>query len=181
MKTNKAKKEFWDFVIESCSKFIWHNAISPNHPQGFAPRSSLFRWQECLISVFHHYCYLYFGRIITEKICVFFFFFPAAPLPPPVVTGLEHPTLLLYPFLAVSLVLLFSSLSLALVVFLRSPKTQAANSRSKEANRGQECTVQLCQEVSPSGQRSEGSHELTVRPRLPVREWLCLFFSRFCR
>lgn len=99
-----------------------------------------------------------------------FFFFPAAPLPPPVVTGLEHPTLLLYPLLAVSLVLLFSSLSLALVVFLRSPKTQAANSRSKEANRGQECTVQLCQEVSPSGQRSEGSHELTVRPRLPVRE-----------
>lgn len=74
MKTNKAKKEFWDFVIESCSKFIWHNAISPNHPQGFAPRSSLFRWQECLISVFHHYCYLYFGRIITEKICIFFFF-----------------------------------------------------------------------------------------------------------
>lgn len=109
--------------------------------------------------------------IITEKICIFFFFLPsAAPLPPPVpysrvVTGLEEPTLLLYPLLAVCLVLLLSSLSLTLVIFLRSPRTQAANSRSKEANRDRECAVQLCQEVSPPGQRSKGSRELAMRQR----------------
>ncbi|XP_056882152.1 tumor necrosis factor receptor superfamily member 13B isoform X1 [Takifugu flavidus] len=55
-----------------------------------------------------------------------------------VVTRLEEPTLLLYPLLAVSLVLLVSSLSLALVVFLKGSR----NSRSKE------CAVPLCQEVS---------------------------------
>lgn len=154
-----ASTSWWTWFMSSFEKshgpWITHEALV----------FPFLRWQQSLISVYY-YCFFLF----------FFFFLPAASLPSPVVTGLEDPSLLLYPLLAVSLVLLFSSLLLALVVFLRSPRTQAANSRSKEANRARECAV----EVSPSGQRSDGgSHELPLRPQNPpLQEWLCPFFSQ---
>lgn len=108
--------------------------------------------------------------IFTENICILS---PTSPPPPltadiiattntspvlesRVVTRLEEPTLLLYPLLAISLVLLVSSLSLALVVFLKGSRSPAGNSRSKE------CAVQLCQEVSQPGQSSQVNCELTT-------------------
>lgn len=70
---------------------------------------------------------------------------------------------MLYPLLAITLVLLFSSLSLALVVLLRNPRILAANARSKEAKRDWECVVQLCKEDSPPAQCSGGRNELPTR------------------
>lgn len=93
--------------------------------------------------------------------------------------GLEDPNLLLYPLLAITLVLLFSSLSLALVVLLRSPRTLAVNAQSKEVKRDWECVVQLCEEGSPPGQCSGGRNELTMRPRLLVHGWCVHSFPDF--
>uniref|UniRef100_A0A3B5K825 TNFR-Cys domain-containing protein n=1 Tax=Takifugu rubripes TaxID=31033 RepID=A0A3B5K825_TAKRU len=63
-----------------------------------------------------------------------------------VVTRLEEPTLLLYPLLAVSLVLLVSSLSLALVVFLKGSR----NSRSKEFNSDHPTSYDQSDDSSPT-------------------------------
>lgn len=70
--------------------------------------------------------------------------------------GLEDPTLLLYPLLAISMLLLCSSLSLALVVFLRGTKAKVLEPASKEDNHNQECVVQHIQEVGPPVQSSKG-------------------------
>lgn len=71
-------------------------------------------------------------------------------------TGLEDPTLLLYPLLAISMLLLCSSLSLALVVFLKGARPKILEPASKEDNHNQECVVQHIQEVGPPGQSSKG-------------------------
>lgn len=109
-------------------------------------------------------------RTITEMV---FPSLPPAP-PPPVTTeklpvdvtshvpyprvqaGLEDPTLLLYPLLALSIVLLFSSLSLALVVLLRGARAKTSNTGPKEANNKQESVIQHGKEVGQPGQSSKG-------------------------
>ncbi|XP_068161739.1 tumor necrosis factor receptor superfamily member 13B [Antennarius striatus] len=63
-------------------------------------------------------------------------------------TSLESSTILLYHLLALCLVLLFSSLCLALVVFQRGAKAKTPNSRPKKANHNQKCVVQHGQEVT---------------------------------
>lgn len=109
-------------------------------------------------------------RIVTEMV---FPSLPPAP-PPPVTTGkllvdvsshvpcprvqagVEDPTLLLYPVLALSIVLLFSSLSLALVVFLRKARAKTSNTGPKEANHKQESVIRHGKEVGQPGQSSKG-------------------------
>nr|XP_046232413.1 tumor necrosis factor receptor superfamily member 13B isoform X2 [Scatophagus argus] len=66
-------------------------------------------------------------------------------------TGLEDATLLLYPLLSLCMVLLFSSLCLALVVFLRGARAKNSKLQAKEANCScKECVVQHGQEVGQS-------------------------------
>lgn len=109
-------------------------------------------------------------RIVIEMV---FPSLPPAP-PPPVTTGklpvdvsshvpcprvqagVEDPTLLLYPVLALSIVLLFSSLSLALVVFLRKARAKTSNTGPKEANHKQESVIRHGKEVGQPGQSSKG-------------------------
>lgn len=67
--------------------------------------------------------------------------------------GLEEPGLLLYSLLALSIVLLFSSLCLALIVFLRGAR---AKPRPKEGNRKQECAILYDQEVGQPRQCVQG-------------------------
>lgn len=132
--------------------FRTHLTRFPN-PQG--PWSPLFRWQQSAICLSPRLLFvsLLFESPLRRSASLLPPAAPASPSVPysTVVTGLEELSLLLYPLLAVSLVLLFSSLSLALVVFLRSSRTQAVNSQSKESEHGQGCVAQLCQEGSPSG------------------------------
>nr|XP_033466696.1 tumor necrosis factor receptor superfamily member 13B [Epinephelus lanceolatus] len=69
-------------------------------------------------------------------------------------TTLEDSTILLYSLLGLCMVLLFSSLSLALVVFVRKTKAKTSNSGPREANHNQESVVQMGQEVGRPGQSS---------------------------
>lgn len=71
-------------------------------------------------------------------------------------TALEDSTVLLYSLLALCIVLLFSSLSLALVVFLRGAKTKTSNPGPKEANHSRERVLQPGQEVGQPGRSSKG-------------------------
>lgn len=80
-------------------------------------------------------------------------------------TGLEDATLLLYPLLALSMVLLFSSLSLALVVFLRVARAKTSNPGAKGADHNQEFAVQHGQEVGQPGQSSKGKCGVDVSQR----------------
>lgn len=70
--------------------------------------------------------------------------------------GLEEPGLLLYSLLALSIVLLFSSLCLALIVFLRGARANASKPRPKEGNRKQECATLYDQEVGQPRQCVQG-------------------------
>lgn len=66
-------------------------------------------------------------------------------------TALGDSTIVLYPLLALCMLLLFSSLFLALVVFLRGTRTKTSKLGPKEVNHNQECVVQLGQEVGQPG------------------------------
>ncbi|KAM9336602.1 uncharacterized protein tnfrsf13b [Symphorus nematophorus] len=66
-------------------------------------------------------------------------------------SALDDSTILLYPLLALCMVLLFFSLSLALVVFLRGARAKTPKPRPKDANHNQECAVQPGQEVGLPG------------------------------
>lgn len=79
--------------------------------------------------------------------------------------GLEDSTLLLYPLLALSIVLLFSSLSLALVVFLREARAKTSKPGAKVANHNQELVVRHGQEVGQPGQSSKGKCGMDVSQR----------------
>lgn len=70
--------------------------------------------------------------------------------------GFEDPLIVLYPVLALSMVLLFTSLSLALVIFLRRAREESSDPGLKEANRNQECRVQCGQEVGKPVQGFKG-------------------------
>lgn len=71
-------------------------------------------------------------------------------------TGLEEPGLLLYSLLALSIVLLFSSLCLALIVLLRGARANASKPRPKEGNRKQESAILYDQEVGQPRQCVQG-------------------------
>lgn len=71
-------------------------------------------------------------------------------------TGLEETGLLLYSLLALSIVLLFSSLCLALIVFVRGTRANASKPRPKEVNRKQECAIMYDQEVGQPRQCVQG-------------------------
>lgn len=71
-------------------------------------------------------------------------------------TALEDSTILLYSLLALCMVLLFSSLSLALAVLLRRSRSKTSNPGPKEANHSQEHVVKPGQEVGKPGQSSKG-------------------------
>ncbi|XP_070847282.1 tumor necrosis factor receptor superfamily member 13B [Chaetodon trifascialis] len=66
-------------------------------------------------------------------------------------TAIEDSTILLYPLLAVCMLLLLLSLSLALVVFLRGSRAKLSKPGPKEANQNRDCVVQMGQEVGQSG------------------------------
>ncbi|XP_073345029.1 uncharacterized protein [Pagrus major] len=84
-------------------------------------------------------------------------------------TAVEDPTILVYPLLALCMVLLFSSLSLAFVVFLRGARAKSSNPATKEDNRNQECVVQLGQEVGPPGpQPEQSSNDFVTNTNLPT-------------
>ncbi|XP_044035303.1 tumor necrosis factor receptor superfamily member 13B [Siniperca chuatsi] len=87
-------------------------------------------------------------------------------------TALEESTILHYSLLALCMVLLFSSLSLALAVFLRKPRAKTSNPGPKEAYHNQDCVVQLGQEVGqPGGQQGQSSTDfVTNSSRLTDRE-----------
>lgn len=76
--------------------------------------------------------------------------------------GLEDSTVLLYPLLALSIVLLFSSLSLALVVFLRGARAKTSKPGAKVANHNQEFVIRHGQEVGQPGQSSKGKGGMDV-------------------
>lgn len=65
--------------------------------------------------------------------------------------ALAHSTVLLYSLLALCMMLLFTSLFLALVVFLRRTRARTSTPGPKEANHDQMCGVQLGQEVGQPG------------------------------
>ncbi|XP_070783602.1 tumor necrosis factor receptor superfamily member 13B [Enoplosus armatus] len=69
-------------------------------------------------------------------------------------TALEDSTILLYSLLALCMVLLFSSVSLALAVFLRQAKDKTSNQGPKKTHHNQECVVRLGQEVGQPRQSS---------------------------
>lgn len=71
-------------------------------------------------------------------------------------TALEDSPVLLYSLLALCMLLLFSSLSLALAVFLRGARTKTSNPGPKEANHSQERMVQPGQEVGQPEESSKG-------------------------
>ncbi|XP_039991521.1 tumor necrosis factor receptor superfamily member 13B [Xiphias gladius] len=86
--------------------------------------------------------------------------------------GLSVPidsSVFLYSLLALCMVLLFSSLSLALVVFLRGPRTKTSNPGPKEANHIQERVVQPGQEVGlPGGQLGQSSKDFVQSSSCPT-------------
>ncbi|KAL7372285.1 hypothetical protein ABVT39_013238 [Epinephelus coioides] len=71
-------------------------------------------------------------------------------------TTLEDSTILLYSLLGLCMVLLFSSLSLALVVLVRKTKAKTSNPGLRDANHNQESVVQMGQEVGRPEQSSTG-------------------------
>lgn len=70
-------------------------------------------------------------------------------------TALEDSTILLYSLLALCMVLLFSSLSLALAVLLRGPRAKTFKSGPKEVTHHQESVAKLGQEVDQAGKSSK--------------------------
>ncbi|TDG98380.1 hypothetical protein EPR50_G00217400 [Perca flavescens] len=70
-------------------------------------------------------------------------------------TALEDSTILLYSLLAVCMLLLFSSLSLALAVLLRRARAKTSKPGTKEANHNLESVAQQGQEVGRPGQSSK--------------------------
>lgn len=84
----------------------------------------------------------------------------APPVTFPVPSVLEDSSVLLYSLLALSIVLLFFSLSLALIVFLKGARAKTSNPGPKEANHNKDCVVQMGQEVGrpdcQPGQSSKG-------------------------
>lgn len=75
-----------------------------------------------------------------------------------VLMGLENSTLLFYSLLAVSLLLMLLSLSLALVVFLRGVRKTAPAPGPQKAVDTQESIMQYAQEDGQPPQRSQGQH-----------------------
>ncbi len=90
-------------------------------------------------------------------------FFPSAHLPattPSVTTHasywrvsstLKDPSILLFSLVALSIVLLLFSLSLALIVLLSGARAKTSNPGPKKANHNQDCVVQVGQEVGRPG------------------------------
>lgn len=70
--------------------------------------------------------------------------------------GLEDSALLLYPLLTLSLVLLFASLSLAVIVFLRGGRVKRSKTRPTEARDIQESVIQHIQDDAKPWQSSKG-------------------------
>ncbi|TKS90154.1 Tumor necrosis factor receptor superfamily member 13B [Collichthys lucidus] len=84
-------------------------------------------------------------------------------------TALGDSTIVLYPLLALCMLLLFSSLFLALVVFLRGARTKTSKLEPKEANHNQECVVQLGQEVGqPGSQLGQSSKDVATNSSRPA-------------
>ncbi|XP_022598099.1 tumor necrosis factor receptor superfamily member 13B [Seriola dumerili] len=81
-------------------------------------------------------------------------------------TALEDSTVLLYSLLALCIVLLFSSLSLTLAVFLRGSGARASNPGPKKANHKQERLIQPGEEVGlPGGQLRQTSKDYVTHSR----------------
>uniref|UniRef100_A0A4W6CUM1 TNFR-Cys domain-containing protein n=1 Tax=Lates calcarifer TaxID=8187 RepID=A0A4W6CUM1_LATCA len=83
--------------------------------------------------------------------------------------ALEDPTVLLYSLLALCMVLLFSSLSLTLAVFLRGSRAKTSKPGPKEASQNQERLVQPGKEVRlPVGHLGQTSKDFVTSPSCPT-------------
>ncbi|KAM3592779.1 uncharacterized protein V6R79_024958 [Siganus canaliculatus] len=83
--------------------------------------------------------------------------------------ALGDPTFLLYPLLALCLSLVFTSLSLALVVFLRGSRIKPPKPGSKEIKHIQECVVQPGQETAQAGSHlGQRSKDFPTNSRWPI-------------
>ncbi|XP_044194499.1 tumor necrosis factor receptor superfamily member 13B [Thunnus albacares] len=84
-------------------------------------------------------------------------------------TALDDSTVLLYSLLAVCMVLLLSSLSLALAVFLRGARAKTTKQGPKAANHSQERVIQPGQEVGLlSGQLERSSKDFVTNSSRPT-------------
>ncbi|KAM7382083.1 hypothetical protein PAMA_012789 [Pampus argenteus] len=84
-------------------------------------------------------------------------------------TTQEDSTVLLYSFLALCMVLLLSSLCLALVVFLRGTRARISKQGPKKANHTQERVVRPGQEVGqPGGQQQRSSKDSVTNSSRPT-------------
>lgn len=89
-------------------------------------------------------------------------------------TALEDPTIVLYSLLGLCMVLLLSSLSLALAVLIRGGKSKKSKQGPKAANLMQELVVQPGQEVGQQG----GQPERRSKGLCGINLYLCISF--FC-